>query len=71
MHANTVLFFNIDTALSSSTCLGLSRSLTNLINGESLLTSVLSLVIYSGVVHIRFKSKSVNHTLGKGFSLTS
>ncbi|XP_021065370.1 sodium/hydrogen exchanger 10 isoform X1 [Mus pahari] len=43
--------------------LGLSRSLTNLINGESLLTSVISLVIYSGVVHIRFKSKNVNRTL--------
>ncbi|GAB1300306.1 Sodium/hydrogen exchanger 10 [Apodemus speciosus] len=41
----------------------LSRSLTNLINGESLLTSVISLVIYSGVVHISFKSKNVNRTL--------
>ncbi|XP_028641074.1 sodium/hydrogen exchanger 10 isoform X1 [Grammomys surdaster] len=43
--------------------LGLSRSLTNLINGESLLTSVISLVIYNGVVQISFKSKNVNSTL--------
>uniref|UniRef100_A0A0G2K938 Solute carrier family 9 member C1 n=2 Tax=Rattus norvegicus TaxID=10116 RepID=A0A0G2K938_RAT len=43
--------------------LGLSRSLTNLINGESLLTSVISLIIYSAVVQISFKSKHMNHTL--------
>ncbi|KAL1788499.1 sodium/hydrogen exchanger 10 [Sigmodon hispidus] len=43
--------------------LGLSRSLTNLINGESLMTSVISLIIYSGVVNINFKLKHMNHTL--------
>ncbi|XP_060226971.1 sodium/hydrogen exchanger 10 [Meriones unguiculatus] len=51
--------------------LGLSRSLTNLINGESLLTSVISLIIYSGVVHVSFKSKQENHTLAHNLLTTT
>ncbi|XP_051006304.1 sodium/hydrogen exchanger 10 [Acomys russatus] len=51
--------------------LGLSRSLTNLINGESLLTSVISLIIYNGVVHINYKSKYVNHTLAYNIMTTA
>ncbi|XP_059133767.1 sodium/hydrogen exchanger 10 [Peromyscus eremicus] len=51
--------------------LGLSRSLTNLINGESLMTSVISLIIYSGVVNINFKSKYVNRTLAHSIISTA
>ncbi|XP_048202550.1 sodium/hydrogen exchanger 10 isoform X1 [Perognathus longimembris pacificus] len=39
--------------------LGLSRSLTNLINGESLITSVMSLIMYRSVVNINLKKRLV------------
>lgn len=65
LHVNTIIFLNIDEISSSLTYVGLSRSLTNLIDGESLMTSVISLIIYSAVVRINFQSKHVNHTLGK------
>ncbi|XP_038202287.1 sodium/hydrogen exchanger 10 [Arvicola amphibius] len=51
--------------------LGLSRSLTNLINGESLMTSVISLIIYSTVVRINFQSKHMNHTLAHNIASTA
>ncbi|XP_057621376.1 sodium/hydrogen exchanger 10 [Chionomys nivalis] len=51
--------------------LGLSRSLTNLINGESLMTSVISLIIYSAVVRINFQSKHMNHTLAHNIVSTA
>ncbi|XP_042532894.1 sodium/hydrogen exchanger 10 [Dipodomys spectabilis] len=37
--------------------LGLSRGLTNLINGESLMTSIISLIMYRSVVNINLKRK--------------
>ncbi|XP_053420604.1 sodium/hydrogen exchanger 10 [Nycticebus coucang] len=44
--------------------LGLSRSLTSLINGESLMTSVMSLIVFGSVMDISNKTQSkVNHTL--------
>ncbi|XP_040606695.1 sodium/hydrogen exchanger 10 isoform X1 [Mesocricetus auratus] len=51
--------------------LGLSRSLANLINGESLMTSVISLIMYSGVVKINFKAKQTNHTLAHNVIATA
>ncbi|KAM4888051.1 solute carrier family 9 member C1 isoform 2-T3 [Thomomys bottae] len=42
--------------------LGLSRGLTNLINGESLMTSVISLIMYRSVVNINLKKKLVMNT---------
>uniref|UniRef100_A0A8C5NXZ3 Solute carrier family 9 member C1 n=1 Tax=Jaculus jaculus TaxID=51337 RepID=A0A8C5NXZ3_JACJA len=41
--------------------LGLSRSLTNLINGESLITSVISLTIYSTVININAKRNTMTN----------
>ncbi|KAG3271476.1 solute carrier family 9 member C1 [Ictidomys tridecemlineatus] len=35
--------------------LGLSRALTNLISGESLMTSVISIIVFSTIVNINFK----------------
>ncbi|XP_075845683.1 solute carrier family 9 member C1 [Microtus pennsylvanicus] len=51
--------------------LGLSRSLTNLINGDSLMTSVISLIIYRAVVRINFQSKHMNHTLAHNIISTA
>nr|XP_020017851.1 sodium/hydrogen exchanger 10 [Castor canadensis] len=46
--------------------LGLSRGLTNLINGESLMTSVISLIIYRSVVNINLKRKlMMNHSMAR------
>nr|XP_051715322.1 sodium/hydrogen exchanger 10 isoform X8 [Oryctolagus cuniculus] len=45
--------------------LGLSRGLTNLINGESLMTSVISLIIFNSVVNTNFRRQhKTNSTLG-------
>uniref|UniRef100_H0WFR9 Solute carrier family 9 member C1 n=1 Tax=Otolemur garnettii TaxID=30611 RepID=H0WFR9_OTOGA len=44
--------------------LGLSRSLTSLINGESLMTSVMSLIVFGSVMNISNTTESrMNHTL--------
>nr|XP_048310322.1 sodium/hydrogen exchanger 10 isoform X6 [Myodes glareolus] len=51
--------------------LGLSRSLTNLINGESLMTSVISLIVYTAVVRVNFQSKHMNHTLAHNIVSTA
>uniref|UniRef100_A0A8C2MRJ1 Solute carrier family 9 member C1 n=1 Tax=Cricetulus griseus TaxID=10029 RepID=A0A8C2MRJ1_CRIGR len=51
--------------------LGLSRSLANLINGESLMTSVTSLIIYSGVMKISFKAQRMNNTLARNVVSTA
>ncbi|KAM5281131.1 solute carrier family 9 member C1 [Ctenodactylus gundi] len=46
--------------------LGLSRSLTSLINGESLLTSVLSTIIYTNILEIHFRNQNEeNHNLAR------
>ncbi|XP_047421008.1 sodium/hydrogen exchanger 10 [Sciurus carolinensis] len=45
--------------------LGLSRALTNLINGECLMNSVISIIIFSCIVNINFKRQYSNtRTLG-------
>ncbi|XP_076723136.1 solute carrier family 9 member C1 [Callospermophilus lateralis] len=45
--------------------LGLSRALTNLISGESLMTSVISIIVFSTVVNINFKRQySKSKSLG-------
>lgn len=71
LHPNAIIFLNIDEIFSSLTYIGLSRSLTNLINGESLMTSVISLIVYTAVVRVNFQSKHMNHTLGKDMLPTS
>ncbi|XP_048070719.1 sodium/hydrogen exchanger 10 [Ursus arctos] len=44
--------------------LGLSRSLVNLINGESLMTSIMSLIVFNGIEDINLSlQKKVNHSL--------
>ncbi|XP_073749336.1 solute carrier family 9 member C1 isoform X5 [Callorhinus ursinus] len=44
--------------------LGLSRSLINLINGESLMTSIMSLIVFIGIEDINVSlQKKVNHSL--------
>uniref|UniRef100_A0A8C3X6Y2 Solute carrier family 9 member C1 n=1 Tax=Catagonus wagneri TaxID=51154 RepID=A0A8C3X6Y2_9CETA len=44
--------------------LGLSRDLVNLINGESLMTSVMSLIMFTSIVDINFgMQKMINHSL--------
>ncbi|XP_030878010.1 sodium/hydrogen exchanger 10-like [Leptonychotes weddellii] len=44
--------------------LGLSRSLINLINGESLMTSIMSLILFTGIEDINVSlQKKVNHSL--------
>ncbi|XP_035579969.1 sodium/hydrogen exchanger 10 isoform X6 [Zalophus californianus] len=46
--------------------LGLSRSLINLINGESLMTSIMSLIVFIGIEDINVSlQKKVNHSLGE------
>ncbi|KAM8905915.1 solute carrier family 9 member C1 isoform 3-T3 [Lycaon pictus] len=43
--------------------LGLSRSLINLINGESLMTSIMSLIIFSGIEEINVNLQKKNHSI--------
>ncbi|XP_013965619.1 sodium/hydrogen exchanger 10 isoform X3 [Canis lupus familiaris] len=43
--------------------LGLSRSLVNLINGESLMTSIMSLIIFSGIEEINVNLQKKNHSI--------
>ncbi|XP_029796556.1 sodium/hydrogen exchanger 10 [Suricata suricatta] len=43
--------------------LGLSRSLINLINGESLMTSIMCLIMFNGIADINAHLGKVNHSL--------
>ncbi|XP_054433232.1 sodium/hydrogen exchanger 10 [Pteronotus mesoamericanus] len=43
--------------------LGLSRGLINLINGESLMTSIMSFIMYNSIVDINYGLKYMNHSL--------
>lgn len=46
--------------------IGLSRGLVNLINGESLMTSIMSLITFTGIVHIKSgMQRKTNYSLGK------
>lgn len=45
--------------------IGLSRSLTNLINGESLMTSIMSLIMFNSIEDINGNLQKGNNSLGK------
>ncbi|XP_008572005.1 PREDICTED: sodium/hydrogen exchanger 10 [Galeopterus variegatus] len=46
--------------------LGLSRDLVNLINGESLMTSAMSLITFSSVMNVNLRHQTMNHTIARG-----
>ncbi|XP_062968566.1 sodium/hydrogen exchanger 10 [Cynocephalus volans] len=46
--------------------LGLSRDLVNLINGESLMTSAMSLITFSSVKNVNLRHQTMNHTIARG-----
>ncbi|TKC43910.1 hypothetical protein EI555_000859 [Monodon monoceros] len=64
----SAILVSSDPMLTSSSIkdLGLSRGLVNLINGESLMTSIVSLIVFTSIMDINFGlQKKVNYSLGK------
>ncbi|XP_057552392.1 sodium/hydrogen exchanger 10 [Hippopotamus amphibius kiboko] len=62
----SAILVSSDPMLTSSAIkdLGLSRGLINLINGESLMTSVMSLIVFNSVIDINFGlQKQINYSL--------
>ncbi|XP_007458226.1 PREDICTED: sodium/hydrogen exchanger 10 [Lipotes vexillifer] len=62
----SAILVSSDPMLTSSSIkdLGLSRGLVNLINGESLMTSILSLIVFTSIMDINFGlQKKVNYSL--------
>lgn len=66
--ANKILIFNINEdfpTLNIFPSIGLSRDLINLINGESLMTAIISFIMFNSIVDVNTSLKSVNTSLGK------